>query len=77
MSRYKLYPGKLRSKWEGPYEVRHVYPYGAILISNDNGDISRSTGIDLKSTMGEKSTKTIMKIWSLSTMSRSEKDGLT
>ncbi len=31
-ARLRLFPGKLRSKWEGPFEVAKVYPYGAIEI---------------------------------------------
>jgi len=28
--RLKLFPGKLKSKWSGPYVVKEVKPYGAI-----------------------------------------------
>ena len=31
-SRLKLMPGKLRSKWIGPFEVLTVFPYGAVEI---------------------------------------------
>jgi len=31
-SRFKLFPGKLRSKWEGPYEVDEAYPSGAVKL---------------------------------------------
>lgn len=26
----RLFPGKLRSRWSGPFKVRKVYPYEAI-----------------------------------------------
>ncbi|XP_021971818.1 uncharacterized protein LOC110866984 [Helianthus annuus] len=29
-SRFKLLPGKLKSKWTGPYVVKEVFPHGAI-----------------------------------------------
>ena len=29
-SRLKLFPGKLKSRWFGPYEVLEVYPSGAV-----------------------------------------------
>ncbi|XP_016515798.1 uncharacterized protein LOC107832465 [Nicotiana tabacum] len=29
-SRLKLFPGKLKSRWSGPFEVVRVTPYGAI-----------------------------------------------
>ncbi|XP_052171606.1 uncharacterized protein LOC127787582 [Diospyros lotus] len=31
-SRLKLMPGKLRSRWVGPFVVTHVFPYGAVEI---------------------------------------------
>jgi hypothetical protein len=31
-SRLKLFPGKLRSRWAGPYVVAHTYPYGVVDI---------------------------------------------
>ena len=31
-TRLKLFPGKLRSRWEGPYEVIQVFPHGAVEI---------------------------------------------
>jgi hypothetical protein len=33
-SRLKLFPGKLMSRWSGPYEVVHVYPHGAVEIKD-------------------------------------------
>ena len=31
-SRLKLFPGKLRSRWEGPYEIEEVYNSGAVRL---------------------------------------------
>ena len=31
-SHLKLFPGKLRSKWDGPYEVLEVFDNGSVLI---------------------------------------------
>ena len=28
--RLRLFPGKLRSRWSDPFQVRKVYPYGAV-----------------------------------------------
>ncbi|KAI3684649.1 hypothetical protein L6452_33874 [Arctium lappa] len=33
-SRLKLFPGKLKSRWSGPFLIHHVYPYGAIDLVN-------------------------------------------
>ncbi|XP_023729149.1 uncharacterized protein LOC111876804 [Lactuca sativa] len=35
-SRLKLFPGKLKTRWDGPFVVKKVFPHGAIeLISKD------------------------------------------
>jgi hypothetical protein len=48
-SRLHLFPGKLKSKWSGPFIVKHVYPYGAIDIENPrDGDIFKVNGQRLK-----------------------------
>ena len=31
-SRMKLFPGKLKSRWFGPFKIKEVRPYGAILL---------------------------------------------
>src|SRR5436190_20110729 len=36
-SRLHLFPGKLRSRWTGPFLVRTVYPYGAVEIEDFKG----------------------------------------
>ena len=33
-SRLRLFPGKLRSRWTGPYLVREVFPHGAVTIAD-------------------------------------------
>ena len=38
-SRVKLFPGKLKSRWFGPYEVLEVYPAGAVKIKTQTGDL--------------------------------------
>ena len=35
-SRLKLMPGKLRSRWLGPYFVTNVFPYGAVEITQED-----------------------------------------
>ena len=37
-SRLKLFPGKLRSCWIGPFIVTHVFPYGAVEIQSAKSD---------------------------------------
>ncbi|XP_022856529.1 uncharacterized protein LOC111377636 [Olea europaea var. sylvestris] len=34
-SRLKLFPGKLRTRWSGPYTITKVIQYGAIEVSHE------------------------------------------
>ncbi|GKA09035.1 reverse transcriptase domain-containing protein [Tanacetum coccineum] len=36
-SRFKMHPGKLKSRWYGPNVVKTVYPYGTVEITDKNG----------------------------------------
>ena len=48
-SRLHLFPGKLKSRWTGPYIVKTVYPYGAVEIEDImDGSISKVNGQRLK-----------------------------
>ncbi|XP_039017035.1 uncharacterized protein LOC120147811 [Hibiscus syriacus] len=51
-SRLKLFPGKLKSRWSGPYEVYYVYPHGVVNIKNIDGKISKVNGQRLKACNG-------------------------
>ncbi|XP_058768438.1 uncharacterized protein LOC131642179 [Vicia villosa] len=37
-SRLKLFPGKLRSRWSGPFEVTKVFPSGVVEIKGKSSD---------------------------------------
>ncbi len=44
-SRVKLFGhGKLRSKWEGPFDVIDTSSHGAITLHDDSGDIFKVNG---------------------------------
>ncbi|GJR92204.1 reverse transcriptase domain-containing protein [Tanacetum coccineum] len=47
-SRFKMHPGKLKSKWRGPNIVKVVYPYGAVEIIDKNGFSFKVIGQRLK-----------------------------
>ena len=47
-SRLRFFPGKLKSRWSGPFKIIKVYPYGAIEISNDKGEKFKVNGHRLK-----------------------------
>ena len=48
-SRCRLFPGKLKSRWTGPYEVIQVTPFGAVEIRHcKNADTFKVNGHRLK-----------------------------
>ena len=47
-SRLKLFSGKLKSRWSGPFIVIKVYPHGAIDIANEKGEVFKVNGYRLK-----------------------------
>ncbi|XP_016164887.1 uncharacterized protein LOC107607444 [Arachis ipaensis] len=61
-SRLRLLPGKLRSRWEGPYQVEKAEPYGVYRLRHPSSpDIFKVNGHHLKLYLGEqmKSNKEI------------------
>jgi hypothetical protein len=49
-----LFPGKLKSRWSGPFEVVKVYPYGSVeILSPKSGEIFKVNGQRLKVYLGE------------------------
>ncbi|CAA7021431.1 unnamed protein product [Microthlaspi erraticum] len=53
-SRAKLFPGKLKSKWSGPFEIKDVLPYGAVTLLNQNGEEFTVNGHKLKPYLGQR-----------------------
>ncbi|XP_073030622.1 uncharacterized protein [Primulina eburnea] len=47
-SRLKLMPGKLRSRWSGPYTITEVFPYGTVEITSDATGAFKVNGHRLK-----------------------------
>ncbi|CAN6711153.1 unnamed protein product [Malus baccata var. baccata] len=48
-SRLKLFPGKLKSRWTGPYLVTKIFPHGAVEVSNEvQGNTFKVNGHRLK-----------------------------
>ena len=48
-SRLHIFPGKLHSRWIGPFIVKVVHPYSAVEIENpENGKIFKVNGQRLK-----------------------------
>ena len=57
-SRLRLMPGKLRSRWEGPYRVEKAEPYGVYHLSHpSHSELIKVNGHRLKLYHGEKMKK--------------------
>lgn len=56
-SRLKLFPGKLRSGWSGPYTITQVFPHGAVEITHDGKGTFKVNGQHLKHYWGSDFSK--------------------
>ncbi|XP_070046218.1 uncharacterized protein [Nicotiana tomentosiformis] len=52
-SRLRMFPGKLKSKWSGPFEVVHMTPLGALDLKNKNDKVFRVNGHRVKHYRGK------------------------
>ena len=43
-SRLRLFPGKLKSKWIGPYTVTQLFPHGAVELETKEGVLFKVNG---------------------------------
>ena len=51
-SRLRLFPGKLKTRWSGPFTVVQVFPHGAVEIAREDGGSFKVNGQRLKIYMG-------------------------
>ena len=51
-SRLKLFPGKLKSRWSGPYTVVTSTPFGAVTLKTESGSEFKVNGQRLKHYLG-------------------------
>ncbi|XP_073049597.1 uncharacterized protein [Primulina eburnea] len=51
-SRLMLFPGKLKSRWSGPFTVEAVYPHGAIELKCKSGETFKVNGQRVKHYFG-------------------------
>nr|GFB55428.1 reverse transcriptase domain-containing protein [Tanacetum cinerariifolium] len=58
-SRLKIFFGKLKSRWSGPFTISHVYPYGTVELSQDGANF-KVNGHRLKHYFGEDVPKLVV-----------------
>ena len=51
--RLKLFPGKLKSRWSGPYTVLTSTPFRAVTVKTESGNEFKVNGQRLKHYLGE------------------------
>ena len=67
-SRLRLFPGKLKLRWSGPFVVKTVFPHGAVEIFESNSDQAfKVNGQRLKHYYGDMSNREVVSAVLLST----------
>nr|GFB85556.1 reverse transcriptase domain-containing protein [Tanacetum cinerariifolium] len=59
-SRLKIFSGKLKSHWSGPFTVSQVYPYGTVELSQPDGPNFKVNGHRVKHYFGEDVPKLVV-----------------
>nr|GEW43770.1 transposon Ty3-I Gag-Pol polyprotein [Tanacetum cinerariifolium] len=59
-SRLKIFSGKLKSRWSGPFTISHVYPYGTVELSQPDGPNFKVNGHRLKHYFGDNIPKVVV-----------------
>nr|GEX26079.1 reverse transcriptase domain-containing protein [Tanacetum cinerariifolium] len=59
-SRLKIFSGKHKSRWSGPFTISHVYSYGTVELSQPNGPNFKVNGHRLKHYFGEDVPKLVV-----------------
>nr|GEU65386.1 reverse transcriptase domain-containing protein [Tanacetum cinerariifolium] len=58
--RLKIFSGKLKSRWSGPFTISHVFPYGTVELSQPDGLNFKVNGHRLKYYFGEDIPKMVV-----------------
>nr|GEZ77653.1 reverse transcriptase domain-containing protein [Tanacetum cinerariifolium] len=48
----KIFSGKLKTRWSGPFTIAKVFPYGMVELSQDNGPNFKENGHRVKDYFG-------------------------
>nr|GEX95559.1 reverse transcriptase domain-containing protein [Tanacetum cinerariifolium] len=60
ISRLKIFSGKLKSRWSGPFTISHVFLYGTVELSQPDGPNFKVNGYKLKRYFGEDVPKMVI-----------------
>ena len=61
-SRLKLFPGKLKSRWSGPFVIKKVQPHGAVTLQNESGEEFTVNGHRIKAYLADSKEEIVEKI---------------
>nr|GEV74999.1 reverse transcriptase domain-containing protein [Tanacetum cinerariifolium] len=59
-SRLKIFLGKLKTRWSGPFTITHVFPYDTVKLSQTDGSNFKVNGNKLKHYFGEDIPKMVV-----------------
>ncbi|GJT61854.1 reverse transcriptase domain-containing protein [Tanacetum coccineum] len=59
-SRLKMFSGKLKSRWSGPFTITHVFPYGTVELSQNSGPNFKVNGHRIKHYFGRDVPKLVV-----------------
>nr|GEV14713.1 reverse transcriptase domain-containing protein [Tanacetum cinerariifolium] len=59
-SRLKIFSGKLKTRWSGPFTITHVFPYGTVELSQTDRSNFKVNGHRLKHYFGEDIPKMVV-----------------
>nr|GEU77699.1 reverse transcriptase domain-containing protein [Tanacetum cinerariifolium] len=59
-SRLKIFSGKLKSRWSGPFTISQVFPYGTVELSQPDGPNFKVNGHRLKHYFGEDISQSVV-----------------
>nr|GEX41536.1 reverse transcriptase domain-containing protein [Tanacetum cinerariifolium] len=58
--RLKIFSGKLKSRWSGPFTISHVFPYGTVELTQPDGPNFKVNGHRIKHYFGEDLPKLVV-----------------
>nr|GEW77243.1 retrovirus-related Pol polyprotein from transposon TNT 1-94 [Tanacetum cinerariifolium] len=59
-SKFKIFSGKLKSRWSSPFTISHVFPYGTVELTQPDGPNFKVNGHRLKHYFGEDLPKLVV-----------------